>query len=672
MESLHSNKDRISRLLSKRHGSDPSHYHAKLEYIAEGTYTKVYGYRESAFKVDCNYDRSFSKNKEASDKYIDDNIMRELIGHVGIAPHPNIVRIIDIHHDADGFIVEMERMDSVMNYDNALPHLNDQIFEDILRSLLNATAHLHSYGIVHGDIKPTNLLVKNIESHQRRFALCDLNLIQYLPYSGFDKSFFSYGTPHFAPKENTEFRSFGTDIRMIGATMVDIILNIGTDSQITLGHVVKNESVIIQKVGERNYQILCLMLERHPSRPYIQHILQYLSDRSRTPFEIYAEQGRDIMFGDEYLLPAHCRYGESALSAYMTNGYCTPRCLFEEGLRYYQMKVHQTLEVLYPKIEADFEPMGDRSGNIDGKFDRLSNFRKDMGKVGYDLYTLNTVDCLYNQIRNMGIDRSPAMYVAHSLVLFPSATLTYDWVRRGLISDIRHFNSEVLKFISQLGRQGQGQENASYICMAPSIDQHIGSVINYRPIIQKIPTAPVNNEDTDESSDDLKQESRYSSEESDSDSNSDSNSDSDSNMDSLSMNASANSYDMYTSDESSDESDESDESCDDDIQSNIQEPNDVGNDKHRESFMETISKVISNMWSKDYREALSDTASDPGGNAGENAGGNAGENSGENSGSNISIDSEGNIIVSGHKRSSSSSSAPSYTAKRNRRYQSDN
>jgi serine/threonine protein kinase len=495
MSSNYSNKDRISKILAKRYGLSSLEYRDKVDYISEGTYTRVYRYQNSAFKVDKDRD-IFAKSNITKSTYVDENILKELIGSIGILPHPNLVRVIDIHHDMHGIITEMEMMDSDLRNSKIPDQINEEIFTQILESMLDGVEHMHSFGFLHGDIKPSNILVKTVEGHSR-FALCDMNLVQYIPYTGYDPKYTLFGTKHFIPAEKTEYRSFGIDIYMIGASLADIVLGYGELNAITPQLVRINKDKIIKKVGKTNYQIICLMLERLPSRPYIHHIREYLRPNSATPFEIYAEQGRDLMITDEEIIPKKYRYDEITLSNYTTNGYCTPRYMFEEGLRYYQKIVHGRLGQVYPKIESMFSPLTDDRPDLDSNTDvkRVLKFRNYLGVLNYNFYTLNTIDCIFEQIRDMGIDVSPAMYIAQSLVLFPNAFDPSEWMSTYLASSKQRFNSQITELINRLGQKRGDKINN--ICLTPSIDQHIGfqpPVVSIKTKIEPVEQLPPDDE----------------------------------------------------------------------------------------------------------------------------------------------------------------------------------
>lgn len=466
------NRDRIANILVKRLNVDKTRCLQDIEYVAKGVYTKIYRYKDSAFKINI-IDGVFASNNKDTTDYVDDNTLREIVGYIGIAPHPNIVRAIDIHFDSQGIIMELENMDSDLVNDDILLHLNSKTFVFMLNSLLDAIEHLHSYGLVHGDIKPHNILVKNVGTSKFRVALCDLNLVQYAPYNGIDKTYQVHGSPHYIPEASGEYRSISIDIFMIAAAFVDIILQLEGKKLITLKLLVDSKDSVIHKIGERNYQILCLMLERHPSRPYVQHIRSYLTNKICMPFEIYSTQGRDLKLDDEHLLPSHHRFDVHALSAYMTNGYCTPRYLFLECLSYHHSNIYRTMCSVFPVIESAFIDQKLKSKlSMDDNINKSDKFRKELPDSGVDLYTLNSLDCVAAQIQRIGIKKSVAMYLSQSLILFPDSANLEDFLDSSSSGSIHVFNSQIMRFIRKLGKTNELNLPIT-ICLAPSIDQHI-------------------------------------------------------------------------------------------------------------------------------------------------------------------------------------------------------
>lgn len=77
--------------------------------------------------------------------------------------HENIVKVVEGFHVGEwlGYVMEYVEGDTVDTFLNGIKGLDHRSIHDICVNLLNALDYLHENGIVHMDIKPSNLLVRN-------------------------------------------------------------------------------------------------------------------------------------------------------------------------------------------------------------------------------------------------------------------------------------------------------------------------------------------------------------------------------------------------------------------------------------------------------------------------------------------------------------------------------
>jgi serine/threonine protein kinase/tetratricopeptide (TPR) repeat protein len=75
--------------------------------------------------------------------------------------HPNIVRVFDFHRFEDLAFISMEYIDGLdLNaYRNQLQHFDPAAVQKILKPVINALGYAHELGLVHRDVKASNILV---------------------------------------------------------------------------------------------------------------------------------------------------------------------------------------------------------------------------------------------------------------------------------------------------------------------------------------------------------------------------------------------------------------------------------------------------------------------------------------------------------------------------------
>lgn len=91
--------------------------------------------------------------------------------------HPSIVKARDFGQLMDGspFLV-MDLATGVSLHDLSYTKLNFSIIWSVVDQILNALAHAHARGIIHGDLKPSNVLVENVEHEPPLVHMLDFGL----------------------------------------------------------------------------------------------------------------------------------------------------------------------------------------------------------------------------------------------------------------------------------------------------------------------------------------------------------------------------------------------------------------------------------------------------------------------------------------------------------------
>ncbi len=75
--------------------------------------------------------------------------------------HPNIVRVFDFHRSEDLAFISMEYIDGqdLSRYRNQLEHIGSAEIITLIRPVINALGYAHELGLVHRDVKASNILV---------------------------------------------------------------------------------------------------------------------------------------------------------------------------------------------------------------------------------------------------------------------------------------------------------------------------------------------------------------------------------------------------------------------------------------------------------------------------------------------------------------------------------
>merc|ERR1719469_950062 len=103
-----------------------------------------------------------------------------------VGDHPNIVNLRETFMDAGPAKIACFVMEGCMSSllgDESLMLRDEKVFPTLANDMLTAIKHVHSFGVIHRDVKPDNFLIGN--SEVLTVKLCDFGLADMLPARGF-------------------------------------------------------------------------------------------------------------------------------------------------------------------------------------------------------------------------------------------------------------------------------------------------------------------------------------------------------------------------------------------------------------------------------------------------------------------------------------------------------
>lgn len=197
--------------------------------IGRGSYGKVVLYRNindgMQYAIKAFYKSRLSKVRVSSSETAMTDVLRE-VSIMKLMEHPNLINLIEVIDDpeSDRFYMVLEYVEGKWICDASAGRggIGEKTARRYMRDIIAGLMYLHAHDIVHGDIKPENLLV----SKAGHVKMGDFGVSQVLE-GGTDELWRSPGTPVFTAPEcclGLTYQGKVADAWAMGVTLYCMIL----------------------------------------------------------------------------------------------------------------------------------------------------------------------------------------------------------------------------------------------------------------------------------------------------------------------------------------------------------------------------------------------------------------------------------------------------------------
>lgn len=391
-----------------------------VESIGSGTYSQIYSDGEKAFKID--HTLGFAEEDIASSTYVNPEFVKEIV-YGRMIDCDSILRLGETYLDKHGIIVSYPRMTSHVGDKVFRRSMNYDLFKQFLISCLNGIRTLHSRGIGHCDLRPENILYTrqtvgdSKDSAVFDIQICDLNLCQYIPiyYEGTTRVF-----AECTYLNNMELRTFATDIRLLGVTLFEICTDADISDRTWPWRTVLREHAdsVIKRVGQRAYEIIDLMLMDTPYAPYIDHIIEYLTE-DEMPHALYSKQGRGIHESDYGVIRAVNGVDQTNNVKFDE---IQPRYMFDAGSELFRSNLIRF------SLAIGTNGAGTNSISFSLKMGLVSGIDTILNRPHSTIISNAIRSVFYQVMRHPGMTPYVALFLAQSFVMYPHDIAPVQWL----------------------------------------------------------------------------------------------------------------------------------------------------------------------------------------------------------------------------------------------------
>ncbi|XP_074583151.1 serine/threonine-protein kinase GRIK2-like isoform X2 [Curcuma longa] len=221
--------------------------------IGSGSYGKVVLYRSTEdgkqYAIKIFHKSHLLKLHVAPYETAMNDVLRE-VAIMKMLDHPNIVNLIEVIDDpnTDNFYMVLEYVEGkwIFEGSGALDCLGESTTRRYLRDIVAGVMHLHSHNVIHGDIKPDNLLV----TKSNNIKIGDFSVSQVFEDDN-DMLRRSPGTPVFTAPEcclDVTYHGKAADTWAVGVTLYCMVFGqypfLGDTLQDTYDKIVNNPIII--------------------------------------------------------------------------------------------------------------------------------------------------------------------------------------------------------------------------------------------------------------------------------------------------------------------------------------------------------------------------------------------------------------------------------------------
>lgn len=146
-----------------KHNCNPKEfyeYDEEADKVGEGSFGVVY-------RVKGKFNRFIRAMKKISKEALQDpNDSSNFIMEIKVMQkldHPNIIKIYELFEDENNFFIITDYLGegNLLNKIEAMKHRDEIIVGIIMHQIISAVAYLHKNGVIHGDLKPENIMISS-------------------------------------------------------------------------------------------------------------------------------------------------------------------------------------------------------------------------------------------------------------------------------------------------------------------------------------------------------------------------------------------------------------------------------------------------------------------------------------------------------------------------------